>query len=288
MSETIERHSMSVKGSSMSYLEAGEGPVVLFLHGNPTSSYLWRNVIPHVAPHARCVAPDLIGMGRSGKPELEYRFVDHVAYLDEFIDRLGLQNLTLVIHDWGSALGFHYAHRHPEHVRGIAFMEAIVAPLADWDAMPEGFREMFQAFRDPVQGKHLLIDENAFIEQVLPNAVVRGLTQEEMDEYRRPYLDPAHRTPLWRWPNELPIGGEPADVAAAVGAYAAWLGQTPMPKLLLSAQPGALIPPEYAQALSEHLPNLQVVDIGPGVHYVQEDNPDGIGQAVASWLQNLP
>ena len=287
MSGTSERRSIAVKDSFMSYVEAGEGPVILFLHGNPTSSYLWRNIIPYLSPYARCIAPDLIGMGHSGKPTIDYRFFDHVAYLDEFINLLGLEDITLVIHDWGSALGFHYAHRHPENVRGLAFMESIVSPLPGWDAMPEAFRAMFQAFRDPIEGKRLLVEENAFIEQVLPNAVIRGLSEEEMDEYRRPFLNPDDRTPIWRWPNELPIAGQPADVAEAVGAYAAWLSQTPLPKLLLAAQPGALIPQQYVQVLSENFSNLEVVDIGPGVHYVQEDCPDQIGEAIAQWFLAL-
>jgi haloalkane dehalogenase len=260
---------------------------VLFLHGNPTSSFLWRNVIPHVAGAGRCLAPDLIGMGRSDKPDLDYRFVDHARYVDGLIDALGLEDLALVVHDWGSALGFHYARRNEGNVRGLAFMEAILAPVPGWEAFPEGAREMFQAFRTPEVGWDLIAKQNVFIERVLPGAVMRKLTDEEMDAYRAPFPDEASRKPVWRWPNEIPIGGEPADVAEIVGAYNRWLQETELPKLLFYAEPGALVPPPMVEWARSALSNLQTVDLGQGIHYLQEDHAEAIGREVARWVAAL-
>jgi haloalkane dehalogenase len=276
-----------VLGSRMSYVDEGEGPPVLFLHGNPTSSYLWRNVIPHVTGVGRCIAPDLIGMGRSDKPDLDYRFVDHARYLDEFIGALGLEDVALVAHDWGSALGFHYAHRNEGNVRGLAFMEAILAPVPSWDAFPEGARELFQAFRTPELGWDLICRQNVFIEQAIPGSVVRKLTDEEMDAYRAPFPDEQSRKPIWRWPNEIPVAGEPADVTEIVAGYADWLQKTDLPKLLLHAEPGALIPAPMVAWARSALPNLETVDLGAGIHFVQEDHPATIGREVARWAGAL-
>ncbi len=275
----------------MHYVEEGSGEPILFLHGNPTSSYLWRNVIPHVSALGRCIAPDLIGMGKSDKPEIEYRFFDHSRYVEGFIEALGLRNITLVVHDWGSALGFHYARRHEGNVRGIAFMEAIVRPLT-WDEWPEQARQMFQAFRTPGVGEKMILEQNMFVEAVLPGAIFRKLSDEEMSRYREPYPDPKSRRPTWRWPNEIPIEGEPADVVETVQSYSDWLKRTPLPKLLLYAQPGAIMRnPSTGSGqgmvswCQENLPNLKSVDIGPGVHFVQEDRPHEIGEAIAAWYR---
>jgi haloalkane dehalogenase len=276
-----------VLDSRMYYEEQGEGKPVLFLHGNPTSSFLWRNVIPHVAGAGRCIAPDLIGMGRSDKADLDYRFVDHARYVDGFIDALGLEDLALVVHDWGSALGFHYARRNEGNVRGLAFMEAILAPVPAWEAFPERRREMFQAFRTPEVGWDLIAKQNVFVERTLPGAVMRKLTDEEMDAYRAPFPNEASRKPVWRWPNEIPIEGEPADVAEIVGAYNRWLQETQLPKLLFYAEPGALVPPPMVEWARSALSNLQTVDLGNGIHYLQEDHPDAIGREVARWVAAL-
>ena len=276
-----------VLGSRMYYVDEGAGPPVLFLHGNPTSSYLWRNVIPLVSGVGRCIAPDLIGMGRSDKPDLDYRFVDHARYVDGFIDALGLEDLTLVLHDWGSALGFHYAHRNEDNVRGLAFMEAILAPVPSWDAFPEGARQMFQAFRTPEVGWDLIAKQNVFIEKALPGSVVRKLSDEEMDAYRAPFPNEQSRKPIWRWPNEIPIEGEPADVTEIVGAYNGWLQETQLPKLLFHADPGALIPAPMVEWARSSLPNLETVDLGKGIHYVQEDHPETIGREVARFTSAL-
>jgi haloalkane dehalogenase len=276
-----------VLGSRMHYEEQGEGKPVLFLHGNPTSSYLWRNVMPHVAGVGRCIAPDLIGMGQSDKPDLDYRFVDHARYVDGFIDALGLEDVALVVHDWGSALGFHYAHRNEDNVRGLAFMEAILAPIPSWDAFPAGARELFQAFRTPEVGWDLIAKQNVFVERAIPGSIVRKLTDEEMDAYRAPFPDEASRKPIWRWPNEIPIAGEPADVTEIVGAYNGWLQATQLPKLLFFAEPGALIQAPVVQWARSALPNLETVDLGAGIHYVQEDHPEIIGREVARFVADL-
>ena len=277
---------VEVEGSRIHYVEEGSGDPVLFIHGNPTSCYLWRNVMPHLASDARCLALDLIGMGRSDKPELDYRLVDHARYVDGFIAALGLERLTLVLHDWGSALGFHYARRHEENVRGIAFMEGIVRPLT-WDEWPRTVRGVFQQFRTPEVGWDLVVNRNAFVEQVLPGAIVRKLSDVEMARYREPFIEPAARRPVWRWPNEIPVDGEPADVTALVGEYSAWLGVSSVPKLLLHAQPGAILRKDLVAWCRDHVRNLTTVDIGPGLHFVQEDRPHEIGEALGTWYRGL-
>ena len=279
-------HDVEVLGSRMHYVEAGAGDPVLFLHGNPTSSYLWRNVMPHLTPVARCVAVDLIGMGKSDKPDLDYRFVDHARYVDHFIAALGLRQLTLVIHDWGSALGFHYARRHESNVKGIAFMEAVVRPVS-WDEWPHRVRPLFQQFRTHEVGWDLIVNKHVFVEQVLPGAIQRTLSQTEMDRYREPYLEPSSRKPLWRWPNEIPVDGEPADVVEMVQAYADWLGRSTLPKLLLYAQPGAILRADLVGWCRQHIQVLTSVDIGPGLHFVQEDRPHEIGRALRAWYEGL-
>jgi haloalkane dehalogenase len=282
----FESKFVEVQGSRMHYVEEGGGDPVLFLHGNPTSSYLWRNVIPHLSPLARCIAPDLIGMGKSDKPDLEYRFFDHVRYVDGFIEALGLRNITFVVHDWGSALAFHYARRHEGNVKGLAFMEAIMRPVT-WDEWPEQARGMFQAFRTPDVGENMILERNVFVENVLPGSILRKLSDEEMTRYREPYPDPASRRPTWRWPNEIPIDGEPPDVVEAAQAYADWLGKSDVPKLLLYAQPGAIMQEPLVEWCRKNVRKLKAVDIGPGVHFVQEDRPHEIGEAIAQWYRGL-
>lgn len=277
---------VEVEGSRIHYVEEGSGDPVLFIHGNPTSCYLWRNVMPHLASDARCLALDLIGMGRSDKPDLDYRLVDHARYVDGFIAALGLERLTLVLHDWGSALGFHYARRHEANVRGIAFLEAIVRPLT-WDEWPRTVRGLFQQFRTPQIGWDLVVNRNAFVEQVLPGAIMRKLSDEEMARYREPFTDPATRRPVWRWPNEIPVDGKPADVAALVREYSVWLGSSSVPKLLLHARPGAILRKDLVAWCRDHVRNLTVVDIGPGLHFVQEDRPHEVGEAIRAWYGGL-
>lgn len=282
----FEPHFADVLGSKMHYLDlevgVGEGDAFLFLHGNPTWSYLWRNVIPHCAPLGRCVAPDLIGMGRSDNPEIGYTFFDQARYLDELIEQLGLDRLTLVLHDWGSALGFHWAHRHPDRVKAIAFMEAIVRP-GSWKQMPPPLRLIFKRLRHPEKGRKMAVDKNMFIEKLLPNGTARELTQEEMGRYREPYLDPKHREAVRAWPTQIPLDGEPANVHAAVENYFEWLQTTEIPKLLFHVEPAFITPPAVVPSLQRRLPNLETVDLGRGRHFTPEEYPHTIGRAIAEW-----
>ena len=278
---------IEVNGSNLHYVEEGEGDPILFLHGNPTSSYLWRNIIPHVTSLGRAIAPDLIGMGKSDKPDIEYSFFDHVKYVEGFIEKMGLKNITLVIHDWGSALGFYYAMRHPENLKGLAFMEAILAPIPSWDGFPEEIKEMFQAFRTPEVGWDMIVNQNMFVEQVLPGLVAREMSQAEMDHYREPFIEPSSRKPVWRWPNEIPIAGDPPEVVEAVSAYNQWLQQSDLPKLLFYGAPGILGSPQMVEWSIQNLKNLKTVDIGPGIHFLQEDNPHLIGAELAEFYKGL-
>jgi haloalkane dehalogenase len=278
----FESRFVDVLGSRMHYVEEGSGDPILFLHGQPTSSYLWRNVIPHLTDLGRCIAPDLIGFGKSDKPDIEYRFFDHARYVSGFIETLGLDNITLVIHDWGAGLGLYYARQNPSRIKAIAMMEPVLVSIPTWEDFPADFIETFRGFRTPEVGWDMLVNQNMFIEGVLPGATVRDLTDEEMDVYRAPFLDPADRKPLWRWPNELPIAGEPPDTAEAVDANFAWLQETGIPKILFHATPGAILPPERLEMFSA-LSNLTTIDVGSGIHYLQEDHPHEIGEGIAGW-----
>lgn len=279
-----------VDGLSMAYVDEGEGDAIVFLHGNPTSSYLWRNVMPHLAEQGRIIAPDLIGMGDSAKlanpgPD-SYTFVEHRHYLDGLLDQLDLgDRVTLVIHDWGSALGFDWANRNRDRVLGIAYMEAIVAPVAGWDDWPEAAVGIFQGLRSEA-GEGMVLDKNLFVEAILPGSVIRDLTDEEMTVYRAPYTEGGEtRRPTLTWPRQIPIGGEPADVTAIVGDYADWLASSTVPKLLIKAEPGAiLIGPQLERCRA--WPNQTEVEV-VGNHFVQEDSPDQIGTAIAEWRQGL-
>jgi haloalkane dehalogenase len=282
-----ESRFVEVEGSKLHYVDEGVGDPVLFLHGNPTSSYLWRNIIPHVATESRAIALDLIGMGKSAKPDIEYRFFDHAKYVEGFIAKLGLKKITLVVHDWGSGLGLHYASRHEADVKGVAMMEAILAPVPSWSDFPPDFVEIFQAFRSPEIGWEMIVNQNMFVERILPGAIVRALSEEEMERYREPFKEPASRKPVWRWPNELPIEGEPAEVVDTVASYNLWLQETELPKLLFHATPGAITPPPLVEWCKANLKYLQTVDLGEGIHFLQEDHPDEIGSELARWIRGL-
>jgi len=284
-----ERHpkkSVGVRGRRMAYVEVGEGDPIVFLHGNPTSSYLWRNVIPHLAARGRCIAPDLIGMGDSekldGSGPGRYRFVEHREYLDGLLAALGVgDRVVLVVHDWGSALGFDWANRHRSAVRGIAYMEAIVKPLT-WDEWPPPVKPVFQALRSPA-GEKMILEQNVFVEQILPGAVLRPLSDAEMAVYRRPFAVPGEsRRPTLSWPREIPVDGQPADVAEIVRSYGEWLSTAAVPKLFVDAEPGAILR-GAARELCRSWPNQTEVRV-KGVHFVQEDSPDEIGRAIAEWL----
>jgi haloalkane dehalogenase len=290
MNPDITLPQLPVLDSGMAYREAGpaDAPVALFLHGNPTSSYIWRNIIPHIAPRAHCIAPDLIGFGQSGKPDIAYRFEDHVRYLDAFIAEAGIGSAYIVAQDWGTALAFHLAARRPDFVRGLVFME-FIRPIPNWDEFlrDSASREIFRKFRTPGEGEKLILEDNAFVERVLPGSIVRKLTDEEMAVYRAPFATPQSRRPTWRFPNELPIAGEPADVYASLERAHAALASSRYPKLLFAAEPGALVSPAFAECFARGLHDCGLVQLGAGVHYLQEDHPDTIGRSIAAWIVKL-
>ncbi len=284
--DSYERRRISVSGAEMAYVDAGSGDPVVFLHGNPTSSYLWRNVIPHVEPHARCLAPDLVGMGESDKiQDASYRFADHARYLDTWFDRLRLaDDVTLVLHDWGSALGFHWARRHPERVRAMVYMEAIVRPLT-WDEWPESARNVFRALRSEA-GEEMVLEKNFFVERILPASVMRNLTEEEMETYRRPYAEPGEsRRPTLTWPREIPLDGQPEDIAALVEDYSEWLSVSEIPKLFINADPGVILTGAQRE-FCRGWKNQEEVTVR-GSHFVQEDSPQEIGEAICAFLARV-
>ena len=270
----------------LAIVDTGQGDPVVFLHGNPTSSYLWRNVIPHVEGMARCLAPDLLGMGESGKsPTGSYRFADHTRYMDAWFEAMGLtENVTLVGHDWGSALAFDWAFRHQDRLKGLIYMEAIVRPLS-WDEWPERSRALFQGMRSPA-GEDIILEKNVFVERILPASVMRGLSEKEMEVYKRPYLVAGEsRRPTLTWPRQIPLDGEPADVVEIVDNYSRWLSASDIPKLFINADPGTILTGaqrEYCRAW----PNQREITV-KGFHFIQEDCPTEIGQAIADWLDSL-
>jgi haloalkane dehalogenase len=284
-----EKKRVNVLGREMAYVEVGSGDPIVFLHGNPTSSYLWRNVIPHLQELGRCLAPDLIGMGDSEKlPDSgpgSYTLVEHSRYLDALLEGLGVnERVTLVIHDWGGILGFHWANRHREAVKGIAYMEALVRPLL-WVELDEQVRALFQALRSPA-GETMVLEHNFFVERMLPRMVIRNLTDEEMEQYRRPFAEPGEgRRPTLSIPRQVPLDGEPPDVAEVVTAYSEWLSQSRVPKLFVNGDPGAtLIGTE--REFCRSWPEQTEVTVR-GLHFLQEDSPNELGQAIATWLKTL-
>ncbi len=285
----MEKQYAEVNGLRMAYVEVGVGDPIVFLHGNPTSSYLWRDVMPHVVHLGRCIAPDLIGMGDSDRLHDSgpgsYRFVEHRRYLDELLDTLGVnENVTFVVHDWGSALGFDWANRHPDAVKGIVYMEAIVRPV-EWEEWPEAAAPIFRAMRSEA-GEEIVLTKNVFVERVLPSSIIRELADEEMAEYRRPYLEPGEsRRPTLTWPGEIPLAGEPADVAEIVAAYGDFMAQNEIPKLFVNADPGTILTGPQRE-FCRSWPNQTEVTV-PGLHFIQEDSGDAIGRAIASWYPGV-
>jgi len=278
-----------VNGSRMAYIDEGEGDAIVFVHGNPTSSYLWRNVMPHMEGLGRLVAADLIGMGGSDKLDRSgadrYNYAEQRDYLFALWDALDLgDNVTLVLHDWGSALGFDWANQHRDRVQGIAFMEAIVTPIS-WSDFPSDLRGVFEGFRSP-QGEAMVLEQNIFVEQVLPAGMLRKLSDEEMDHYRRPFVDPGEsRRPTLSWPRNIPIDGEPADVVSVVNDYSSWLAESDVPKLFVNAEPGLIVDARIRDVIRSW-PNLTETTV-TGLHFVQEDSPDEIGTAVAQFVRKL-
>ena len=290
LSETMpyEKKTATVLGHQIAYVDEGSGDPIVMLHGNPTSSFLWRNVAPELEGKGRIIIPDLIGQGDSEKlPEDEavegYNLENAYAHVAGLLDEIGAnENVTLVIHDWGSAIGFMYTLRNPERVSGVAYMEGIVAP-AEWEDWPEAARGIFQGFRSD-KGEDLILNRNMFIEGVLPSSIIRDLTEKEMDAYRAPFLEPAHRQPTLNWPRQIPLGGEPAHIVELVSQYGAFMAGSDIPKLFINAEPGSILvgkPREFCRTW----PNQQEVSV-KGLHFIQEDSPVEIGQAVAAWMQS--
>lgn len=287
-----QKKSVDVLGKEITYIEAGnvDADPIVFLHGNPTSSYLWRNVIPHLEKLGRCIAPDLIGMGDSEKlpasfGATRYNFHVHYEYLRATLEALDVnEKVTLVLHDWGSVLGFHWANQYKEKVKAIVYMEALVMPI-EWDDMPEGARGIFKAFRSE-KGEDLILERNAFVEKLLTTSVMRDLTEEEMTEYRKPFLTPEDRQPTLNWPRSIPIGGQPVDVMKVMNGYGEWLSQSnDLPKLFVNAKPGTMLIGRQRE-FCQGWPNQQEVTV-KGLHYLQEDSPDEIGVAVAEFVSSL-
>ncbi len=285
---SIPRKDVSVLGSKMSYLEQGEGETVLFIHGNPSSAYLWRNIMPYASASHRAIAVDLIGMGHSAKPDIRYTFEDHARYLDAFIETLDLKGITIVAHDWGAALAWDFARRHPGKVSRIAFMEGVLPPAfpqASYEAMGEEMGGMFKAMRDEQQGYKMIMEGNMFVNAILPQMINRTLGDQAQNEYATPYQNIKSRLPTWTWPKEVPIGGEPASNVTLMRDIQNFMAETDMPVLLTYAQPGVLVPPQAVPFYTGLIENLETAFIGQGLHFIQEDQPDSIGRAIQDWLR---
>jgi haloalkane dehalogenase len=274
---------LRVHSDRLHYRDIGTGSPIVFLHGNPTSSFLWRHILPAVSRQGRCLAVDLIGMGRSSKPSIAYRLQDHIRYVAGFLDALELTDITLVLHDWGVAIGLHLMTRWPNRFRGVAFMEGHLRPVERWADLGDG-EALFRTLRDPKEGRRLLIDENIFIEQVLPSGVQRRFSKTEMTAYRAPFRRPEEREPIWRWVQEIPIEGSPQDIHQIVGDNWATLRQSSVPKLLMYGTPGAIIGADHVAWCQAQLTHLTTIDVGPGLHFLQEDQPQRIADALSRWI----
>jgi haloalkane dehalogenase len=285
---STSKSEVRILGRRMAYIDVGTGAPIVFLHGNPTSSFLWRNIIAPLSQGERCIAPDLIGMGDSEKlnntDRTSYSLAEHQRYIDAFLDAIvPHEALTLVIHDWGSALGFDWARRHPERVRGIAYMEGVVRPIAmsEWSAAG-----IFRKMRSD-EGEELVLGGNVFIETILPRSIIRTLDDDEMAEYRRPFLNAGEdRRVMLSWPRQVPLDGEPAEIVEAVERYGAWLAASKVPKLFINAEPGAILTGGQRE-FCRTWPNQSEVTVN-GIHFIQEDSPREIAEAIAAWLQELP
>ena len=285
-----QKKKIQVLDKKMAYVEIGKGAPIVFQHGNPTSSYLWRNIMPHLKNHGRCIAIDLIGMGDSDKLDNSgpdrYTFFEHRRYLDAALDALEINNnVTLVLHDWGSALGFDWANRHRDSIKGIAYMEALTQPIDTWDEWPENARNIFQALQSPA-GEELVLEKNIFVERILPRSILRDLTEKEMEQYRLPYTEPGEsRRPTLSWPRQIPVAGEPAEIVALVRDYGLWLAASDVPKLFINADPGSILIGAQRE-FCRRWPNQREVTVA-GAHFIQEDSPIEIGQAIADWVLTL-
>jgi len=278
---------VDVLGSKIHYVEQGEGDPIVFLHGIPTSNYLWRNIIPYLSDYGRCIAPDLIGLGKSDKPDIDYRIFDHIKYMEGFFNALSLDNITFVLHGWGSIIGFDYAMRHPEKVKALAFIESHIRPVEDWTMVALPVHELSQVLDDPDKGYNIIMNSNYFVNKVLPAGVIRKLTEVEMDHYRAPFEAPGSCKPLWQYLQDLPLGKGPEDVVKLIANYSDKLQKSEIPKLMIYAVPGFITTMDTVQWAQSHLPALELVDIDEALHYAQESNPSRIGNELRRWYQNI-
>ena len=287
---TLKKQKISINNKNIAYVESGSGDPIIFLHGNPTSSYLWRNITPHLESQGRCICIDLIGMGDSDKldnpDENSYQFEEHYHYVNAAIESLtNGENTTFVIHDWGSALGFNWCYHNPDSVKGIAYMEAIVKEMT-WEDWGDEAKGIFQGFRSDA-GESLVLEKNYFVERVLPGSIIRRLSDEEIEEYRRPFINPGEdRRPTLSWPREIPIEGQPANVCEIVNQYAEWMQTNDIPKLFINAEPGAITTGRIRDFCRSWKNQTEVTV--KGVHFIQEDSPDDIGKAISTWYKNIP
>ncbi|MEM1244330.1 MAG: haloalkane dehalogenase [Pseudomonadota bacterium] len=278
---------IEVLGSKMHYVDEGEGDPIVFLHGIPTWSYLWRNIIPFLSKSARCIAPDLIGLGKSEKPNIAYRIFDHIRYITEFIDKLGLKNITFVVHGWGSIIGFEYARQHEQNIKGLAFLESHIRPVTDWSMVSLPVQELSTVLNTPDGGYDVIMNSNYFVNKVLPSGVLRKLTEEELQHYREPFMKTGSCKPLWQYLKDLPLGNGPNDVVELIANYSQWLQLTNLPKLMLYAVPGFITTISTVQWARDHLSKLILVDVGDALHYAQETKPDVIGEEINNWYKSL-
>lgn len=283
----IVSQKVEVLGAKIHYLEAGQGDPILFIHGMPTSSHLWRKIIPFLSDRARCIAPDLIGMGKSDKPDIEYRIFDHIRYIEKFIEKLELKNITLVLHGWGSVVGFDIASRHPDKIKGLAFYEAYIRPEDDWKMLSLPVQQFASLLSPPGASYRAVVEQNYLIEKLLPSGIIQPLLEEDMEAYRAPFPTPESRKPLWQYVQDLPLGNGPEDVVELIRTYSKWLCQTPIPKLMFYAVPGFMTTMDAVQWARTHLKNLTLESVEDGLHFVQEVYPELFGMKLQEWCGNL-
>lgn len=280
---------MDIDGINIHYIEEGSGDPIVFLHGIPTWSYLWRNVIPTLASHGRCIAPDLVGMGLSDKPDIEYTIFDHINFITKFLDKLNLKNVTFVMHGWGATIGFHYAMQHQQQIKGLVFSEAQIRPVTQWDRLSLPVQQFLSSMRDEQHGKEEILDNNYLVETILPTGVIHPLSEAELNQYRRPFPTPASRKPLWQYICDFPKGnGQPADVVALIREYSNRLIESPVPKLLFYAVPGFITTIDDVLWAKENLPNIEIIDLGEALHCHPESNPLLFANELVEWYDRLP
>jgi len=281
--DSIASKTVEVNGSKIHYLEQGSGDPILFLHGMPTSSYLWRNIIPGISDQARCIAPDLIGMGESDKPDIEYRIFDHIKYIEGFIDALNLKNITLVMHGWGSVIGFDYARRHEDNVKALSFFESHVRPTTDWNMLSLPVQQFASLLSRPGAAYRAVVQQNYLVNKLLPRGVIRPLQSEELAVYQKPFRTPESRKPLWQYVQDLPLGEGPDDVVELIAQYSTWLEKTPLPKLMMYAIPGFITTVATVQWARDHMQNLELVGLDDVLHFAQESVPELFSQKLREW-----